>query len=87
MPPVLCGLQGHTLGHAVVLEILQQVSDLHKREKSDVVCSVPGLTGVPGNEVANAAAKESTLLGNVTSNRSIGSDVRAFFHRAVLSLW
>lgn len=55
MPPVPCG---HTLGHPVLLEILQQVSDLHKTVKSDVVYSVPGLSGVPGNEAASAAAKE-----------------------------
>jgi hypothetical protein len=67
MPPVPCSVQSYTLGHPVVLEIRQQVSDLQKTEKSDVVSSVPGLTGVPGNE----AAKKSTLLGNAASNRSL----------------
>jgi len=70
-----------------VNEILIQVSHLQKAEQSVVFCWVPGHTGLPGNEAADAAAKAAALHGTLTSDRALGSDVRTFLHRIVLSLW
>jgi hypothetical protein len=40
-------------------------------------------TGLPDNEAADAASKHGTLV----SDRTLGSDVHTFLHRAILSLW
>jgi hypothetical protein len=56
-------------------------------QSTDVHCIFLGiwLTCLPGNVAADAAAKETALLENLTSGRALGSDVGAHLHRAVLS--
>jgi hypothetical protein len=71
----------------MVIEILTEVSHLHKSGKSVVFCWVRGHTGLPGNEVADAAAKTATLHGFIIFDTALGSDVHTFLHRALLSSW
>jgi hypothetical protein len=86
-PSALQTVSSYSREHPIVNEILAQLSHLQKAGKSVVFCRVPGHTGLPGNEVADAAAKEAALHVNMTSDRAVGNDVRIFLHRIVLSLW
>jgi ribonuclease HI len=64
-----------TAGPSSHLEILQQVFHFHEALNYVVVCWVPDHTGLRGKEAADAAAKQSTLLGNLASDCAMGSDV------------
>jgi hypothetical protein len=81
----LQGLNFYSPDHPIVIEILIQLSYHHKSGKSVLFCPVTGHTGLPGNEAADAAAKAAALHGNLVSDRALGSDVRTFLHRDVLS--
>jgi hypothetical protein len=69
------------------LEILQQVFHFHETHGTVVFCWVPGHIGLPGNEVTDVATKEAAVLRNLTSDWALSSDVYAYLHCAVLSLW
>jgi hypothetical protein len=58
----------HTLDNVVILEILQKMFLLGKTEESVVFHWIPGYTALPGNEATHAAAKEATLIRNLTLN-------------------
>jgi ribonuclease HI len=81
------GLNWYSTDHPIVTEILIQLSHLHQSGKSVVFCWVPGHTGLPGNEAADAAAKAAAFYGPLVSDRNLGIDVHTFFHRATLSSW
>jgi hypothetical protein len=56
---------------------------LHSAEKSDVL----GHVGLPDNVFANSAAKEATLSGDFSSERTLISDVHPALLCAVFSSW
>jgi hypothetical protein len=55
------------------VEILRQISDISKVGKCVVFCWVPGHTGLPGNEAADTAAKETAAHGILASERALGN--------------
>jgi hypothetical protein len=77
----LQSLTNYSPDNPVVNEILIKLSHLQKAWKSLVFCWVPGHTGLPGIEAADAVAKAAALHGTLTSDRALGSDVRTFLHR------
>jgi hypothetical protein len=79
----LQSLSGYSPDHPIVIELLFQLSHLHRAGKSAVFCWIPGHSGLPGNEAATPAA----LHGPLASDRGLGSDIRAFLRRAGLSMW
>jgi ribonuclease HI len=81
---VLQSLTGYTPNHVIIIEIVIQVSHLHKAGKSVVFCWIPDHTGLSGNKTTDAPAKAATL------NRPLelsGSQqcFRTFLHCTVLS--
>jgi hypothetical protein len=66
----LQSFHSYTLDHPVIMEILHQVSVIHKAGKSVVFCLVPAYTGLPGSEAADAATKEAALCADLTSDRA-----------------
>jgi hypothetical protein len=83
----LQSLSGYAPDHLIVFEILSQVSHLHKAGKFVVLCWIPSHSSVLGSDAANASDKSSALHGPLASNGDLGSDVRAFLYRTVLSSW
>jgi hypothetical protein len=63
----LQGLNCYSPNHPIIIEILIQLSYLHKSGKSVVFCWVRGYTGLPGKEAADAAATVAALHGNLIS--------------------
>jgi hypothetical protein len=80
-------LSGYSPDHPIVVEILIQVSHLHKSGRSVVFYCVPGHTGLPGNEAADVAAKVAALHRMLVSDRALCSDVYTFLHCTILSSW
>jgi hypothetical protein len=83
----LQSLCGYSPDHPIVIELLIQLFHRLRAGKSVVFCWIPGHSGLPGNEAADAAAKSAALHGPLASDRAFGSDVSAFLHRAVISSW
>jgi hypothetical protein len=83
----LQGLNCYSPDHPIIIEILIQLSSLHKSGKSIVFCWVPDHTGLPGNKAADAAAEVATLHRTLVSDRTLGSDVHTFLHCTILSSW
>jgi hypothetical protein len=69
----------------IVMEVLNPMSYLNKAGNSDMFCSIPGHMDMAGNEVADAAARENVLQGNLSSERALGDDVHTYLICAVLS--
>jgi hypothetical protein len=67
--------------------ILSQVSQ--PSQGREVCCILVGawLQSLPVNETTSAAAKSATLHGALAFDRTLGSDISAFLHRGILSLW
>jgi hypothetical protein len=70
----LQNLYPYTAGH-LVIELLYQVSHLHKAGKYVAFCCVPGHMGQPTNMATDASAKEAALLGNLTSDQVVCSEI------------
>jgi hypothetical protein len=88
-PDSLSGLQslcGYSPDHPIVIELLIQFH-LRMAGKSVAFCWIPGHSGLPGNEAADATAKSAAFHGPLAYDRALGSDVSAFLHRAVISSW
>jgi ribonuclease HI len=62
----LSGLQslcGCSPDNPIVIELLFQLFHIHRAGKSVVFCRIPGQSGLPGNEAADAAAKAAAFRG------------------------
>jgi ribonuclease HI len=51
---------------------------LQKTGKCVLFCWIPGHTFLPGNRAADSAANAADLLGTVTSDRAVDSDLHTF---------
>jgi hypothetical protein len=80
-------LSSRVSDNPLVVQSLCITSELLQHGHTIVFCWIPGHTGIPGNEAADAAAKSAALHGSLASDRALGSDVSAFLHRAVISSW
>jgi hypothetical protein len=76
-----------TTDHLDLLEVLQEVWYLPVAGNSVLFCWIPGHTSLPGNKATSAAAKEASLLWNLTSDWALDSDIHAFILHTVLSFW
>jgi hypothetical protein len=80
-------LNGHSLDHPVIIEVLFEVSHLYKSGKSVVFCYVRGHTSLLSDEAADAATEATTLHRTLISDRAVSSDIHIFLLCSVLSLW
>jgi hypothetical protein len=51
-----------------------------------VFCSIPGHIGIPDNETADAAGRDTVLYGDLSSERALDNDVCAYLICAVFSV-
>jgi hypothetical protein len=69
--------------HSIAIETLFEDSYLRMAGKSVAFCLLLVLTGLAGNKAVSAVALHRPLA----SDRAVSSDVHAFLHHALISLW
>lgn len=73
--------------NALVMDILELLVTLVKRDVRVDFCWIPGHTDIQGNELADAAAKSAVNQRVVRTQEIPASDVKAYIKRKVLDKW
>ena len=84
---VLDSLQAADLTHHLVLKILVWLLLLEDSSFSILFCWVPSHVGVPGNEMADRAAKDASELGQVEGSPLPPRDLYPLIRRYVWDRW
>ena len=78
----LLAIENNREYHPILNQIYDILAKLHKQGKQIILCKIPGLTEIKGNEEADKATKQVTVMPGMTMTRLPHTDYYLTIRRA-----